>query len=61
MYSDWMSGSQNTPGEATTPLHDMAVQLHELFLSLQAAGFTETQALTLISGRLRGTSDTTGG
>lgn len=55
MYADWMAPGDSTPVETTTPLQEMAAQLHELFLVLQAAGFSETQALTLISGRLRGT------
>lgn len=34
-------------------LDDAAVMMHELFLSLQKAGFSETQALRLVLGLSR--------
>jgi hypothetical protein len=36
-----------------TTLDDATVMMHELFLSLQKAGFSETQALRLVLGLTR--------
>lgn len=33
-----------------TPLQAWAAQVHEAFIALQTAGFTETQALVFLSG-----------
>lgn len=41
------------PGDPMTVAAEAAVQLHELFVSLISAGFTETQALTLIAAMFR--------
>lgn len=38
-----------TSSVGITPLSDVAVALHELFLSFVAAGFSENQALTLVA------------
>jgi len=35
-----------------TPLGIWAAQIHEFYTALQDAGFTETEALTLVTGML---------
>jgi hypothetical protein len=40
-----------------SPLGSWATQVHELYLAMQGAGFTATEALTLITGMLATTPD----
>lgn len=47
-----MSDDNNTP-EPLSALMEAAVSMHEMFLSLLAGGFTEAQALYLVSQVLR--------
>lgn len=37
----------------TTPLSEGAIMMHEFFVSLVENGFTEAQALTIISNMMR--------
>lgn len=43
----------NKPDYPSGPLFEAAVSMHEMYISFVAAGFTETQALTLVAQTLR--------
>jgi hypothetical protein len=43
------------PDGVLTQLAQAAVTLHELFLSLQSAGFSRDEALYLVGQRMKGT------
>lgn len=46
--------SENKPeNDPISLLMEAAIQLHELYLSFVGAGFTESQALTLVAQTLR--------
>lgn len=36
-----------------TPLDGLAIQMHEMYISLRRAGFDDTQALILVVGMVR--------
>lgn len=44
---------QQPPENPLSRLAQAAVELHELYLSLQAAGFTKTEALELLKTHMR--------
>lgn len=48
-----MSESEPVNPEHPFPLMDAAIALHELFLTLQVAGFTEAQALFIVAQTFR--------
>ena len=47
-----MSDNEHELEEFTPPLKEAAVQLHELYEELKAAGFTRKEALKLVSNVL---------
>jgi len=49
-----VDNADRSPTPIITALAAMAAQAHELFTSMQAAGFTEEQAMTLVIGMMRG-------
>jgi hypothetical protein len=54
-----VSGQQPDPGFGFTAVQEAAVQMHELFVTWRKAGFSEKQALHLMS-QLMNTSLTQG-
>lgn len=48
-----MSEQPQMPASPMTPIAASAVGIHEMFQALVEAGFTETQALFLVSQMLR--------
>lgn len=58
MGPDIFQGMENLQGfEGLSALEESAVQLHEVYKSLIAGGFTEDQALTLIAKMTRPVTD----
>ncbi len=48
-----MSENNKGPGDPIRPLLDAAITMHEMYISFVKAGFTEQQALYLVSQSLR--------
>lgn len=50
--NDEPESKQSPPADPMTVLAETAVQMHELYLSYVAAGFTEGQSMTLVAAIL---------
>lgn len=53
----WMDGLMGEIEESLSGMMQWALMTHEMYTSLVEAGFTEEQALRLVSNMMRGTSD----